>query len=843
MIKKKQKAFSLVELMMILLVASLIVAAVAPVVTKKHFRLPSLVNHGAYMCYYENGQLREAKWAGKFQQQELFNRATGNCVFTPPKKAAYFQISAIGGGGGGGDAGYTGGHWVSSDGTSADISPFKITVDGLKNMMDLDDIPEAEVGPLIEEWKQYTGELIGYANSVGSGAGGDIGLINNPTKTIDCLEYRVETEEEKYCAKYERPHEGASSSTTTAEDGTTTITCTWTDCTEVETCETCSEERERTWTTGGGCKTHFPDEYYDCSTSYTTQENCRPGEAYPCFSNSCAGGGTINSGNAGADPGGGCPVIQQTCHKPDVCDTVEHKVEKTCSRPGGCAEYYPTENHSETYTHYYDCNCTTSESCTSSSSVVESESDCVAGVPNCVDWDTRILETTTDECIDWDEEHPTYHWTASTGSGAAGGSGASCQSARVKGGLGVTYSGSDTIMSASPQNGADKDVGVVVEGCFPADYAQDGMAVCAGGALSATCATPSSSTYQITNPEAGTVSVEAVSASQGGGGAGRGTATGLDGKCYNTSLSPQHTATNGSCSIGSAQTDCGGSGAYGYCLAHHYAPNSPEPGGLYTFSYGYDQNYLGYGAAGNPGQFKTTVVRSLTDLDLTIRVGRGGSAAAVDSGLAGAKGSATSMGDIIRAEGGEGGQGGLTKAAETLPTYNKERHDKESLCYYYDKYTQKNDDGSYRYNTEDAIKLRNTLSSQPNYCDGLINNQSAYKFFQIAGNQQGAYPTPTGVFSTFMNVAFTSSSSSDLFNRFVKFGRGGTGGGVEHRCWAGRHDVIFEQKTLSSSVFVDKASATPYAIAHNKYVPEGCREDYSNIPASPGVDGALLIKW
>ena len=96
-----------------------------------------------------------------------------------------------------------------------------------------------------------------------------------------------------------------------------------------------------------------------------------------------------------------------------------------------------------------------------------------------------------------------------------------------------------------------------------------------------------------------------------------------------------------------------------------------------------------------------------------------------------------------------------------------------------------------------------------------------------------------------MNVAFTSSSSSDLFNRFVKFGRGGTGGGVEHRCWAGRHDVIFEQQVLSSSIFVDKEAAShyPYAIANNKYVPDGCRQDFDNIPASPGVDGALLIKW
>ena len=111
---RKKNAFSLVELMMILLVAALITAALFPVVTKKHFRLPTLVNHGAYLCYYKDGKLHEAKWAGKMKTKELFNRETDNCVFVPPKKAGYFEISAIGGGGGGGDAGYTGGDWISS---------------------------------------------------------------------------------------------------------------------------------------------------------------------------------------------------------------------------------------------------------------------------------------------------------------------------------------------------------------------------------------------------------------------------------------------------------------------------------------------------------------------------------------------------------------------------------------------------------------------------------------------------------------------------------------------------------------------------------------------------------
>ena len=826
------------ELMMILLVASLIIAAIAPVVTKKHFRLPSLVNHGAYMCYYENGQLREAKWAGKFQQQELFNRATDNCVFTPPKKAAYFQVSAIGGGGGGGDAGYTGGNWTSTSGEYTKVTPFGITVDGLTTLLDLEDIPESERGPFIEEWKLYAGELIGYANSVGSGAGGDIGLINAPTEEKRCAEYKVETTYEYNCTEWEGPHE--STSTSTSEDGT--ITCHWKDCDDIRSCETCYRDATRTWTTGGECTKYGPDIEKDCSTTYTTQENCRPGPPKPCFSN-CTGTGMTPGASAGADHGGGCPQIPSTCPSDEqVCDTVTHKIEKTCTEPGPCIERAPTETHSETYKESYACNCTTNTVCNEGSFTVESADDCQSGVRNCKTKEEIPINTVTDECIVWAES--LWHWSNSSASGAPGGSGASCQSSgRVKGGLEVTESGSDTINTGAPKDGEDLDVGVSAENCLPAAYAYDGYAVCSGGSLSTSCASPSYSYYKITNPAVGSVEVKAESATRGGGGAGRTTATDANGHCYNVSTSPKHTATNGQCAIGSSQSDCRGSGKFGYCLAHHYALSTPEPGGLYEFRYGYDQNYLGYGGAGSPGQFKTTIVRSLSDVDLTIKIGRGGSAAAYNSGLKGAKGSATSMGEIIVANGGEGGSGKLKQAAETLPTYNKDRHDKESLCYFYTKYTEKNPDDTYRDNSPEAQELRNKLTTEPGYCAGMINNIGEYKFFKVAGNVTGDYPTPTGVFSTFMNVAFSSSSSSDLFNRFIKFGRGGTGGGVEHRCWAGRHDVVFEGEILSSSVFVDKDSASDYAIAHNKYVPEGCRNDYKNIPASPGADGALLIKW
>lgn len=829
---RKLKAFSLVELMMILLVASLIIAAIAPVVTKKHFRLPSIVNHGAYMCYYENGQLREAKWAGKFQQQELFNRATDNCVFTPPKKAAYFQISAIGGGGGGGDAGYTGGNWVSSDGGEQPMSPFGVTVEALKNAMDLDDVPASEIPAFINEWKSYAGHLMGYAKSTGSGAGGAIGKMTTSSNEI-CHKYV--TEKVKYCAEHQQHENVTVGEAQKDEEGNTTYLCSWNDCTQTKTCDTCEREVPYTWTTGGEC---LLEDSYDCTGTHTETYDCQP-TPYPCFTSSCSGSGTMPGANSGTDAGGGCANSPSTCYGEPQCKTrtVKNTPTQYCQT---CVSHAPTVTHNGTRTEYYDCNCSYSTNCTPGSTTVTSTSDCTGSSGTCVRYD--YYDKTTSKCEEGMLETQ-WTWHHSMISGESGGSGVSCQSSTTgtPGGLNLPNPVYEITYFGTGKDGSDIDTSAGGNSCFGPGEGEQGYAICADGSQQHSCSSPSYASAQITGADGSVESVKALSASSGGGGGNRGTSTDAAGHCVDTTLSTIHRATDGSCAAGETATTCSGSGSYGYCLKHHYG--TVEPNGLYKFKYGYDQNYLGYGAAGSPGQFKTTVVRSLSDMDLTIKVGRGGSAAAVNSGLAGAKGSATSMGEIIKAEGGNGGVGNLKQTSETLPTYNKERHDKESLCYYYNKYTEKNPDHTYRDNSPEAIELRNKLTTEPGYCSGMVNNQGAYKFYKIAGNKTGAYPTPTGVFSTFMNVAFSSSSSSDLFNKFIKFGRGGTGGGVEHRCWAGRHDIIFEGVTLSASVFVDKASATAYAIAHNKYVPDGCREEYDNIPASPGVDGALLIKW
>ena len=59
-----------------------------------------------------------------------------------------------------------------------------------------------------------------------------------------------------------------------------------------------------------------------------------------------------------------------------------------------------------------------------------------------------------------------------------------------------------------------------------------------------------------------------------------------------------------------------------------------------------------------------------------------------------------------------------------------------------------------------------------------------------------------------MTFIFNTADNSEAIQKFIKYGRGGAGGGVEHRCWAGRFEVEFEGKImLDTSVFPSKEAA------------------------------------
>lgn len=848
-LNRKKKAFSLVELMMILLVASLITAALFPVITKKHFRLPMLVNHGAYLCYYKEGKLREAKWAGKMKTKELFDRETDNCVFVPPKKAGYFEISAIGGGGGGGDAGYTGGNWISGV-VESTISPFERTEENLKTL-----------GISLTEFKQYAGWVMGYANSIGSGNGGDIGYIyRDDIPHDDCEEYEMkdvhDTAVVEICkAKWENDK------------------CTAYSCTEERKCTTTESDETCYYRTEEKCLKYSDIEYntvptgeYKCigpyqkevSKAYDVPQCCMAkngvcqGDKYDCTDGSS---GTIDQSTGFREKR--CGTRHVDAEYEQACTSTE-PIMKTVSTGGDCIKkeggdlvpYTCKKSHTtcETITHETPIDSITNRS------------DCIAGGKTTVELDSTHKES-TGVCKPNKEMHWTeYEYNKSIQYGESGGSGAKCHSIERHGDLGLKGTGISTIYSSDVKNGDDvdaysyekpsngqrfflleKNAGFGTASCYPRSI------------LTQKCENPSFATYTISGDETsiynkGNTIVKAVSAAVGGNGGSRTIISGDDIDPYMDGHERNDVAVDGYCTgdFTTSRPNCTGSGYYGYCLIHHYDTTTAETNGLYEYNFGRDLNYLGYGEAGYPGEFKTKIIRSLKGIDTTIKVGRGGSAAALNSGSQGISGSETAFGDILIASGGSGGRGNQIQESEELPVYDAERYKKESRCYYYDVAYAKNKDGSYVHpDSETKYKdIRDTINEEPTYCSGLINQLGNYKFFRLSNNNKaGDYPTPTGIFSSFLNLAFQKLSGGEEspLAKFTKYGRGGKGGGVEHRCWAGRGEIEFENVYMKASVFVDQASAA--ANGSNKYVPANCRNDYSNIPAGPGADGAVLIKW
>ena len=126
--------FSLVEMMLLLLIVSLMIASSVAVISKRHVKVPRLAMHGAFMCYYKdnNGtkQLWEERYVGSGLNKKIVDQAASggdHCLFTPPDKVSYLHIQATGGGGGGGDSGYRGGDPQPHKSETEVLSPFGLT--------------------------------------------------------------------------------------------------------------------------------------------------------------------------------------------------------------------------------------------------------------------------------------------------------------------------------------------------------------------------------------------------------------------------------------------------------------------------------------------------------------------------------------------------------------------------------------------------------------------------------------------------------------------------------------------------------------------------------------------
>ena len=98
--KKTKHAFTLAEALILLLIASLLAAALVPVITRKH---KEVGEHGEWVCTMDSDGKHVVKstYRGKITQFETAYNNGEMCVFSPPAAAKDFTVKAVGGGGSG----------------------------------------------------------------------------------------------------------------------------------------------------------------------------------------------------------------------------------------------------------------------------------------------------------------------------------------------------------------------------------------------------------------------------------------------------------------------------------------------------------------------------------------------------------------------------------------------------------------------------------------------------------------------------------------------------------------------------------------------------------------------
>src|SRR5574344_2394959 len=104
---KNKKAFTLAEILVILLIMTIVLAASMPLITVMHIPLPERIPHGKWACTLINGENHSATAANSNAPLPGFNsgRWKDGCTFPKlPKNVDYVTVQVVGSGGGGGSA-------------------------------------------------------------------------------------------------------------------------------------------------------------------------------------------------------------------------------------------------------------------------------------------------------------------------------------------------------------------------------------------------------------------------------------------------------------------------------------------------------------------------------------------------------------------------------------------------------------------------------------------------------------------------------------------------------------------------------------------------------------------
>lgn len=744
MTKQQKSAFSMVELMLLLLFVSLITAALMPVVTKKHFKIPKPASHGAYLCYDAGGgQLHEVRYSGKALTTVVFDRNVSQCKFEPPEKVSYFHVSAIGGGGGGGDSGYSGGMYTTMGPYVEQLSPIDITAEMVdENHRDI----------TAKDFQNYGGKLYGFVVGAASGAGGDQQYVNRHD-SYPCTMSHNETY--TYTTTYR----------VSSCDGWETVT--------VDTETSDDSSGGESW--DGSDSDSDSDDSSSSHEKDPTPDNPSPPDNPDHNINSNNGGygiahpdGQIT--NVTEDPpnpsesllngGPSVPVPPDNNYADESYNLQDKKLKLELPK---FRFYNPNDSFAMLHPKYAflfskvsnDLLVYTYEKCTGYSYHTYST--------------TRVSHTTV--C---DEHRDYYSYSTSIYSGGAGAPGAICRSGYKDGGVGITHD----VVTVDPSGRDGND-------CYPGynlspeydspHYPPTTCTSCAGRPENGFTAPHPNSIIKFGSSSQGIDTVTAQNSPKGGTGAscsGDGVA-GIAG----TSCSPYKVSEG--CS----------SGRYGYCL-RRWNKSTWEANTTYEHKFTYSKNYLQYGLPGLQGQYRTMVIRSFKDKDITITIGRGGTKGT--NGGQGGTGNPTIFGDVITAQGGLGGDGGKSTPAEVLEGFR--------------------------------TGAQNWPAGAANA--GFVQGK---RMVREEGGVEPEKPKPDNLSSNIMNFLAPQDSAviANIMETY-RIGYGGKGGGSRHNCWFGEYRKWLDGGELEHS----------YPLP-----PDSCKNNYERIEAHDGKSGALIIRW
>ena len=161
------EAFSLAEMLCVLLIMSFIVIGLPAIHFKKTELKTKRSLHGRYECYYEGNQLME--YTVNEDGTTTGSKPVAECKFTPPSNAIFFLVHAVGGGGG-----------ASSSTVSANCTPNTVAKSYERNQANdfpqwLKDVQGAGQLPTLNDGEKYETEVIGQTCDISYSNGGKAG--------------------------------------------------------------------------------------------------------------------------------------------------------------------------------------------------------------------------------------------------------------------------------------------------------------------------------------------------------------------------------------------------------------------------------------------------------------------------------------------------------------------------------------------------------------------------------------------------------------------------------------------------------------------------------------------